>query len=108
MRGGPLSHSRTFALSHFLPRMDPRAALRCICSRARAAVHSSPAAGRRFRKMNNERAMMKKALLPAAATALLLGAVACKEPLDVGSFSVDGEWRGRAVQPVGTDSAVYT
>lgn len=58
--------------------------------------------------MNNERAMMKKALLPAAATALLLGAVACKEPLDVGSFSVDGEWRGRAVQPVGTDSAVYT
>jgi hypothetical protein len=59
-------------------------------------------------QMNNERAMMKKALLPAAVTALLLGAVACKEPLDVGAFSVDGVWTGRASQPVGTDSAVYT
>jgi len=58
--------------------------------------------------MKIERVMMKKALLPAAATMVLLGAMACKEPLDVGSFSVEGEWTGRASQPVGTDSAVYT
>lgn len=51
---------------------------------------------------------MNKALLSAAASLVLLGATACKEPLDVGSFSVDGEWTGRASQPVGTDSAVYT
>jgi hypothetical protein len=52
--------------------------------------------------------MMKKALLPAAATAMLLGTLACREPLDIGSFSVAGRWTGRTAQPVGTDSAVYT
>jgi hypothetical protein len=52
--------------------------------------------------------MMKKALLPAAAMAVLLAALACREPLDIGAFSVAGRWKGTAKQRVGTDSAVYT
>lgn len=35
-------------------------------------------------------------------------AVACSDPLDIGSFSVSGQWKGTAAQPVGTDSARYT
>ena len=53
--------------------------------------------------------MTKKALLPAAALAALLTALACRQPLDIGSFSVAGQWKGTAKQPVSaTDSAVYT
>ncbi|HYH81034.1 MAG TPA: hypothetical protein VEX86_14630 [Longimicrobium sp.] len=42
------------------------------------------------------------------AAAAVLVAVACRQPLDVGNFSVAGEWRGTAAQPAGTDSARYT
>ena len=53
--------------------------------------------------------MKKKALFSALAAASVLLAAACKEPLDVGSFSVTGIWRGTARQAVGsgTDSASY-
>lgn len=53
--------------------------------------------------------MKKKALFSALATAVVLLAAACREPLDVGSFSVTGTWRGTAKQPTGTgtDSASY-
>lgn len=48
---------------------------------------------------------MKKAIIAALAVAL----VACKEPLDVGSFSVDGRWRGTTFVPTSpTDSVAYT
>src|SRR4051812_28916818 len=47
---------------------------------------------------------MKKAII--AVLALALGA--CKGPLDIGSFSVTGAWRGTTFVPVGTDSVAYT
>jgi len=38
-----------------------------------------------------------------------LAAAACKEPLDIGSFSVTGAWRGTTYVHVGaTDSIAYT
>jgi hypothetical protein len=43
------------------------------------------------------------------AALLALTAAACKEPLDVGSFSVTGAWRGTTYVKVGpTDSIAYT
>jgi hypothetical protein len=51
--------------------------------------------------------MMKKGFLAAALAALV--AAACKEPLDIGSFSVTGTWRGTTYVKVGaTDSIAYT
>jgi len=48
---------------------------------------------------------MKKAIIAAA----LLALAACKEPLDIGSFSVTGAWRGTTYVKVGaTDSIAYT
>lgn len=47
---------------------------------------------------------MKKLILLGVACAL----AACKQPLDIGSFSVTGAWRGVAYVPVGTDSVAYT
>lgn len=41
------------------------------------------------------------------AAAAVMMAVGCSEPLDVGNFSVAGQWKGYAAQPVGTDSARY-
>jgi hypothetical protein len=41
-----------------------------------------------------------------AATAIL--AAACKPPLDIGSFSVTGAWKGTTFVHVGTDSVAYT
>jgi hypothetical protein len=43
-----------------------------------------------------------------AALAVALAAAACKEPLDIGSFSVTGAWRGTTYVHVGTDSVAYT
>jgi hypothetical protein len=52
---------------------------------------------------------MKKGLFPAAAVAALLAVFACRQPLDIGSFSVSGIWKGVAKRQVSpTDSAVYT
>ena len=42
------------------------------------------------------------------AAAVTVVAVACSDPLDIGNFSVAGQWKGAAAQPVGTDSARYT
>lgn len=42
------------------------------------------------------------------AAAVTVVAVACSDPLDIGNFSVAGQWKGTAAQPVGTDSARYT
>ena len=42
------------------------------------------------------------------AAAVTVVAVACSDPLDIGNFSVSGQWKGTAAQPVGTDSARYT
>jgi hypothetical protein len=42
------------------------------------------------------------------AAAVTVVAVACGDPLDIGNFSVAGQWKGTAAQPVGTDSARYT
>ena len=48
---------------------------------------------------------MKKGIIAALAVAL----AACKEPLDIGSFSVDGQWRGTTFVPISpTDSVAYT
>ena len=41
------------------------------------------------------------------AAAAVVAAVGCSEPLDVGNFSVEGQWKGYVAQPVGTDSARY-
>jgi hypothetical protein len=50
---------------------------------------------------------MKRGMMVAALAAL--AAAACKEPLDVGSFSVTGAWRGTTWVKVGaTDSIAYT
>ena len=56
-----------------------------------------------------EMAMKKKALFSALAAAAVLLAAACREPLDIGSFSVTGTWRGTVKQPAGPgpDSALY-
>jgi len=49
----------------------------------------------------------RKTMWMGAAAALLLAA-ACKEPLDVGAFSVSGQWKGRlAIHTTGVDSARY-
>jgi len=49
--------------------------------------------------------MMKKGIIAAVLVAL----VACKEPLDIGSFSVTGTWRGTTyVKVSATDSIAYT
>ncbi|HEY0038572.1 MAG TPA: hypothetical protein VGB66_17875 [Longimicrobium sp.] len=51
---------------------------------------------------------MKKGIIIAGLAAVALAA-ACKEPLDVGSFSVDGAWRGTTyVKLSATDSIAYT
>ncbi|HEX9935639.1 MAG TPA: hypothetical protein VGB15_00900 [Longimicrobium sp.] len=42
------------------------------------------------------------------AAAVTVVAVACSDPLDIGNFSVAGQWKGTAAQPAGTDSARYT
>ena len=47
---------------------------------------------------------MKKGIIAALAFTL----AACKGPLDIGSFSVTGQWRGTTFVPVGTDSVAYT
>ena len=48
---------------------------------------------------------MKKGIIAALAVAL----AACKEPLDIGSFSVDGQWLGTTFVPTSpTDSVAYT
>lgn len=50
---------------------------------------------------------MKKGII--AAFAVAVGLAACKEPLDIGSFSVDGQWRGTTFVPTSpTDSVAYT
>lgn len=51
---------------------------------------------------------MKKTWIIAAVAGLGLAAAACKEPLDVGTFSVTGAWRGTTYVHVGTDSIAYT
>lgn len=51
--------------------------------------------------------MMKKGILAAGLAALV--AVACKDALDIGSFSVTGAWRGTTyVKVSATDSIAYT
>jgi hypothetical protein len=50
---------------------------------------------------------MKKTGIIIAALAAL-AAAACKEPLDIGSFSVTGAWRGTTYVHVGADSIAYT
>lgn len=40
--------------------------------------------------------------------AAVVAAVGCSEPLDVGSFSVEGQWKGTVAQAAGTDSARYS
>ena len=51
--------------------------------------------------------MMKKGILAAGLAALVV--VACKDALDIGSFSVTGAWRGTAyVKVSATDSIAYT
>ena len=51
---------------------------------------------------------MKKGIIIAGLAAVALAA-ACKEPLDVGTFSVDGAWRGTTyVKLSATDSIAYT
>lgn len=50
---------------------------------------------------------MKKAII-AVLAGVALSTAACKEPLDIGSFSVTGAWRGTAYVPVGVDSVAYT
>lgn len=53
--------------------------------------------------------MTKKALLPALATAAVLLVLGCKQPLDLGAYSVAGTWIGTARLPVGpADTARYT
>jgi len=50
---------------------------------------------------------MKRGMIVAALAAL--AAAACREPFDVGSFSVAGAWRGTTYVHVGaTDSIAYT
>ena len=49
---------------------------------------------------------MKKGIIAALSLAVL--AAACKEPLDIGSFSVTGDWLGTAYVPLGVDSVAYT
>ncbi|MFL5385590.1 MAG: hypothetical protein ACJ8GN_23980 [Longimicrobiaceae bacterium] len=50
---------------------------------------------------------MKKGILAAGLAALV--AVACKDALDIGSFSVTGAWRGTTyVKVSATDSIAYT
>ena len=50
---------------------------------------------------------MKKGIIAAIAAAV--GLAACKEPLDIGSFGVDGQWRGTTyVRTSPTDSVAYT
>jgi hypothetical protein len=57
----------------------------------------------------HEISMKTKALFPALATAAVLLVLGCKEPLDVGSYSVSGTWKGTARLPVGPgDTARYT
>jgi len=51
---------------------------------------------------------MKKIGIIAAAAGVALAAAACREPLDIGSFSVTGAWRGTTYVHVGTDSVAYT
>ena len=51
---------------------------------------------------------MKKIGIIAAVAGVALAAAACKEPLDIGSFSVTGAWRGTTYVHVGTDSVAYT
>jgi hypothetical protein len=51
--------------------------------------------------------MMKKGILAAGLAALV--AAACKDALDIGSFSVTGAWRGTTyVKVSATDSIAYT
>ncbi len=52
--------------------------------------------------------MVKRKSLWFAAAAAVVATMACRQPLDVGNFSVTGQWKGTAAQPVGTDSARYT
>ncbi|MBV9108231.1 MAG: hypothetical protein JO306_02365 [Gemmatimonadetes bacterium] len=53
--------------------------------------------------------MKTKALIPALATAAVFLVLGCKEPLDVGAYSVSGTWKGTAKLPVGpADTARYT
>ena len=53
--------------------------------------------------------MNRKALTSALVAAAALLAMACKDALDIGSFSVTGTWAGTAKKQVsGTDSATYT
>jgi hypothetical protein len=54
--------------------------------------------------------MKNKALFSALTAAAVLLAAACKESLDIGSFSVTGTWKGTVKQATGTagDSATYT
>ncbi|HEX6748627.1 MAG TPA: hypothetical protein VF092_15120 [Longimicrobium sp.] len=53
--------------------------------------------------------MNRKALTTAFAAVAALLAMACKDALDIGSFSVTGTWAGTAKKQVsGTDSATYT
>ncbi|HET7462457.1 MAG TPA: hypothetical protein VFJ82_14485 [Longimicrobium sp.] len=42
------------------------------------------------------------------AAAVVAAAVGCSEPLDIGSFSVEGQWKGNVAQAAGTDSARYS
>jgi hypothetical protein len=51
---------------------------------------------------------MKKKGIIAALAGVALAAAACKGPLDIGSFSVTGAWRGTTYVRVGTDSVAYT
>jgi hypothetical protein len=52
---------------------------------------------------------MKKKGIIAALAGVALAAAGCKEPLDVGSFSVTGAWRGTTYVRVSTtDSIAYT
>ncbi|HEV7587795.1 MAG TPA: hypothetical protein VGO40_06660 [Longimicrobium sp.] len=50
--------------------------------------------------------MKKQGIILAALAAL--AAAACKQPLDIGSFSVTGAWRGTTYLHVGVDSIAYT
>jgi hypothetical protein len=53
--------------------------------------------------------MKRKAIAAVIAAATLAGAAAaCRQPLDVGNFSVTGKWVGRTTKVVGTDSVHYT
>ena len=50
--------------------------------------------------------MKKHGIIIAALCAI--AAAACKGPLDIGSFSVTGAWRGTTYVHVGADSIAYT